>query len=425
MAGTIEGNPTPKNKKPLNNSLYNQYNLYGKAVHGQQNDYDSIMNEYRKLLAQRQGNMGAGDTFSEYKPQVFNPQGYKAPGEYQPNTYKPPTAVQPLAAPENYRPGQYSAPTNYSPLTTQYKQSDDLTDAVRNLKSLSETGGYSAEGIADLRSRGISPIQSMYAGANRDIERNRAIQGSSASYGALKSRMTRELSDKVSGAVQNVNAGIAQNVASNKLQIAPTYAGVTGDQSNLQNRMNENNTGLINEANRYNAGNRDSTNRANTDLNNSASLLNLNRGDEYNRSIYDENKRMASSRDDVGRSNVDLINQANLYNRNNTDNTNRANTDLFNNSNKSNIDEQNRARQINMEIPYKRNALEGNQQNQLQQILEGMKSLYGTTPALANLFGSQAQNSASLQNNINQGNNNNSMEIIMNLLRQLSSGGRN
>lgn len=44
----------------------------------------------------------------------------------------------------------------------------------------------------------------------------------------------------------------------------------------------------------------------------------------------------------------------------------------------------------------------GQQDNSTQNALQGMASLYGTTPALSSLYGNQALQGAQLQNNINQ-----------------------
>jgi hypothetical protein len=502
------------------NGLLNQYNLYGKAVHQGEQDYSGIMEAYRRLLLNKTNQQQP--IIGDYKPEAFKPIGYGAPEEYKPKqygmnipsmAYKPPMAYSAgnMAAPERftpktldkpgeYRPGtydkpgefnpqQYGKPEDVSPILSQYKQSSDLTDAIGKLKNLSETGGYDAQGIADLRERGISPLRSVYANAQREIDRSRAIQGSSASYAALKSKMARELSDKIAGATQNVNAGIAQNVAGNKLQASPIYASVTGQQSDLQNqigrenasiltsanaanvgnrnRVNEANVDTVNRGNLYNIGRADETGRANVDLRNQGNLYNLGRTDDvnrtntdlinqgnlfnigrtdaFNKTMFDRsndvNDRNVSGANDtnrmntdlfnrdiagnneIGRANVDLMNQGNLRNIGAREDISRANTDLFNSAIKSNVQDTNEGRRINLELPFKRSALGSDQNNQIQQILEGMKGLYGTTPAMASLFGNQAMQGANLQNTINQGNNQNAMEMIMQLMRALS--GRN
>src|SRR3990167_7689730 len=102
-------NPFAPKKPQVNSGLVNQYNTYGKAVNAAETDYSGIMDSYRKMLA---------DSSSKSLPEI----------------------------------------PDYTPATTQYKQGVDVTDAIAKQKVLSDTGGYSDQGIADLRERGISPI---------------------------------------------------------------------------------------------------------------------------------------------------------------------------------------------------------------------------------------------------------------------------
>lgn len=98
------------------------------------------------------------------------------------------------------------------------------TEALANIGGLAKSGGYSDGDIASLRERGISPIRSIYSSANRDVDRQRALQGGfSPNYGAVKAKMAREMSDSMSNQMNNVNAGIAEKVASNKMSMAPTW----------------------------------------------------------------------------------------------------------------------------------------------------------------------------------------------------------
>lgn len=138
-------------------------------------DYDDIMARYRKFL-------GQGD-------QQFN----QLFGQYQKQVDQGPSAAS--------------------------------QDALRNLASLSRTGGYSEGDKADLRSRGISPIRSIYANAQQNLSRNRALGGGySPNYAASSAKMARELSQGISDITTNVDAGIAQNVAQGRLSAAPQYA---------------------------------------------------------------------------------------------------------------------------------------------------------------------------------------------------------
>ena len=105
--------------------------------------------------------------------------------------------------------------------------------AVSNLGDLATTGGYSEADKADIRARGVSPIRSVYAGANRDVDRQKGLQGGySPNYGAVKAKMAREQSEQVAGGVQNVNAMLAQNIAGNRLNAAGSYASASNQQDN-------------------------------------------------------------------------------------------------------------------------------------------------------------------------------------------------
>src|SRR5580692_1507239 len=55
--------------------------------------------------------------------------------------------------------------------TAPYTQSTDVTGSLANLSNLSKTGGYTDQGIADLRARGISPTRSIYANAQANLDR--------------------------------------------------------------------------------------------------------------------------------------------------------------------------------------------------------------------------------------------------------------
>lgn len=176
-AGWYPGKPQPA---PVANTgnLANQYKTYNAAVGTQAQDYDSIMGKY--------------------------------------NDY-------------------------YNKLTTQpqpgYSQSPDSAASLAMQKDLGTTGGYSDQNIQDLRARGMSPIQSVYASANRDVDRQRSLQGGfSPNYSAVKAKMARDMSNQMSTQMSNVNAGIAQNQAQNKLQGASMYGSNAQQENELRNR---------------------------------------------------------------------------------------------------------------------------------------------------------------------------------------------
>lgn len=258
VGGGEEQGPSP---------LANIFKLYSSAVGRQAEDYGNIMGGYNEIL----------------------------------NKTRNPA--------ERYRPEMY-----------QYNRGPDLQKSIGNLEELSKTGGYSEEGIRDLRARGVSPIRAIYQNAQRDIARSKSLAGGySPNYTASKAKLTREQAEGTAGALQNVNAGIAQNVAQNKLAIAPAYAGTTQRESETANQYGAQNVNRANEGQQFN-------------INNSFKTL-----------------------------------------------------------------------------------------EEAQNALRGMTSLYGTTPALSSLFGSQAMGQAGLQNNINQQGNQQGLQIIA----QMLAGARN
>lgn len=96
---------------------------------------------------------------------------------------------------------------------------------MQNFGELAATGGYSEADKQNIRERDVSPIRSIYASANRDVDRQKAIQGGySPNYGAVKAKMARDLSQTIGDRVTATNAGIAQNVAQNRVGLAPSFA---------------------------------------------------------------------------------------------------------------------------------------------------------------------------------------------------------
>jgi len=74
-----------------------------------------------------------------------------------------------------------------------------------------KTGGFSDQDIANIRSRAVSPIRSLYSSAQNAIERQRSLQGGYApNYTAAMAKMAREKSQGMSDATTNAEAEIAQ-----------------------------------------------------------------------------------------------------------------------------------------------------------------------------------------------------------------------
>jgi len=78
-------------------------------------------------------------------------------------------------------------------------------------EEFSKTGGYSRDDIANMRSRGVSPIRASYANAEREMGRQRSLQGGySPNAFAAQAKMAREQGQLGADATQNVEAGLAE-----------------------------------------------------------------------------------------------------------------------------------------------------------------------------------------------------------------------
>lgn len=302
----LYGQPYNSGQTPTN-SAATPYALHNTAVEQQAGDYGNIMQGYKDLMGNLKADAGANR--GTYAPQYASAQ----------------TA-------------------NYQPAT--YQQSGDRTASIKNAAELARTGGYSEQGIADLRARGISPIRSIYSSANRDVDRQRGLQGGySPNHGALKAKMAREMSEQIAGQISNVNAGIAQNVASNRISASPTYASAAASENDAVNAFNMQNAQAVNQMNQFNAG----------------------------------------AGNQVGLFNAGASNDANRFNA----------------------------------------GVGTNRDAQMLQALGGMNSLYGTTPALSQLFGQQALQGSQLQNQITQDNRQNENQLTQQFVNGLNQGKRN
>jgi hypothetical protein len=100
-------------------------------------------------------------------------------------------------------------------------------------QEFAKTGGYSPEDIANMRARAAGGVRSAYAGAQREVGRQRALQGGySPNATAVQAKMAREQGQLTSDAMQNTEAGLAQ--ARNQGRLAG-LSGMFGVES-LQNQ---------------------------------------------------------------------------------------------------------------------------------------------------------------------------------------------
>lgn len=100
---------------------------------------------------------------------------------------------------------------------------NDPFNSYKGFTEFSNTGGYSPTDIANMRARGVSPVRAAYANAQREIGRQRSLQGGySPGAFTMMGRMAREQGQTSADAIQNVEAGLAE--ARNKGRLS----GLTG-----------------------------------------------------------------------------------------------------------------------------------------------------------------------------------------------------
>lgn len=105
------------------------------------------------------------------------------------------------------------------------------SSAVSNLGDLATTGGLSSEDVASLRARGVSPIRAAYSAAQRNVDRQKGLQGGySPNYGAVQAKLAREQSEQLAQGSTNVEAQIAQMRQQGRLSAAPSYASAATQQ---------------------------------------------------------------------------------------------------------------------------------------------------------------------------------------------------
>lgn len=217
----IINNDPRRNPKSSISPSFGDPATFGSAVNTQAGDYDSIMAQYKNLAAQ---------------------------GSQNPITAS--TVSTPSVAPQ----------------TAPYVQSADVTKSLSNLSSLSDTGGYTDAGIADIRARDISPIRSIYSNAQQNVERAKALGGGySPNFNATQAKMARDESDKIGDVTTAANAGIAQNVAANKLSASSSYAGASSTANAATAAADKANADIVNQINESNAARATSVATGNAD----------------------------------------------------------------------------------------------------------------------------------------------------------------
>jgi hypothetical protein len=85
-------------------------------------------------------------------------------------------------------------------------------------QDFAKTGGFSAADLANIRARAVSPVRAVYQNAQREVNRQRALQGGySPGFGVLQARMQRQQGQGISEAATNAEAALAEMVQKGKL----------------------------------------------------------------------------------------------------------------------------------------------------------------------------------------------------------------
>ncbi len=124
-------------------------------------------------------------------------------------------------------------------------QKADYGNLMSRFNEFADTGGYSPEDIQNMRARAVSPTRAIYANAERNLGRQRSLQGGySPGYGTLMGRIAREGSQALSDASTNTEAALAEMKQRGKLagtqgllsgyNATPGAAGVYGNMFNQQ-----------------------------------------------------------------------------------------------------------------------------------------------------------------------------------------------
>jgi len=119
-----------------------------------------------------------------------------------------------------------------------------INNALSGYQNFANTGGFSPEDIQNLRERAIAPTRSIYASAQSNIDRQRALNnGYSPNYTAAQAKLARDLSQSIADSQTNANAGIAQMVQQGKLYglAGLSGTGLAGQGQNLSAMQGQSN----------------------------------------------------------------------------------------------------------------------------------------------------------------------------------------
>lgn len=117
--------------------------------------------------------------------------------------------------------------SSYSSSTNSWESGAPIS--FSGFQDFSKTGGFSAADLANIRARAVSPVRAVYANAQQNVNRQRALQGGySPGFNVLQARMARQQGQGVSDAATNAEAALAEMVQQGKLSGLQGMAGTEG-----------------------------------------------------------------------------------------------------------------------------------------------------------------------------------------------------
>jgi hypothetical protein len=313
---------------------------YGRGTEADYGNYTDLMNNYRSIYSGGGNTAGGGGGDG----------GGGGGGGYNAYTVNPERVSAQQASVE-----RAAAARKLGPL--ERVQQSNPFQSYAGYQNFSQTGGYSPQDIANMRARGMSPIRTAYGNAERNIAQQRSLQGGySPNAIAAQVKMAREQGQGMADAAQNVEAGIAQNRATNRLAGLGGMSNIEQAQLNAQMQGDIFNAGQANQGQQFDITNEMNTNQFNAGQGNQVGMYNAGQGNQ------------------VGMFNADLNFKGQQYN----------------------ADAQARAEAANnaaaQQAAASRAAAAAQSTNDRLRALQGASQLYGTTPGMSNMFGTQVSN---------------------------------
>lgn len=165
-----QGNKSQGSLSNLNSDIYSQYqnldNHYRGAAFQNTDDYSGMMGNYQNFLNQ---NSGAGGSGSNGGVGGLHRQG-------------------------------------------------EINSALAGYGDFAKTGGFTPQGIQDIRARSIAPTRAVYSNMQNEMARQKSLQGGySPNFMAASAKMARQGGQAIGDMNVNANAGIAQMVQQGRL----------------------------------------------------------------------------------------------------------------------------------------------------------------------------------------------------------------